>query len=153
MGLIMPYLEPRVFRMSYPEHVGFRTYYYWTCGIQNILLWTYGVQIILFSSRCILNIFHLKVWDSKYRYLDCVQCRIAYLERMCFRVSYFEHMECSISYHERVGLRMCFWNWRNSQYFILSSWDLLGLTLNPRDLENLNRLNTDKGREADRRKE
>ena len=28
MGLIMPYLDPSVFRMSYPEHVGFRTYYY-----------------------------------------------------------------------------------------------------------------------------
>jgi len=33
MGLIMPYLEPRVFRMSYPEHVGFRISYYWTCWI------------------------------------------------------------------------------------------------------------------------
>ena len=28
MGLIMPYHEPGVFRMSYPEHVGFRTSYY-----------------------------------------------------------------------------------------------------------------------------
>jgi hypothetical protein len=28
MGLIMPYLAPRVFRMSCPAHVGFRTSYY-----------------------------------------------------------------------------------------------------------------------------
>jgi len=34
----------------------------------------------------------------------------------------------------------------------LNSWDLLGLTLNPRDLDSLNRLNTDKGRETERRK-
>ena len=79
MGLIMPYHEPRVFRMSYPEHVGFRTSYYWTCGIQNILLWTYGIQIISSPSYGILNIFLLKVWDSKYRYLDHVRCRISYL--------------------------------------------------------------------------
>jgi len=62
-------------------------------------------------------------------------------------------MGFSIAYHERVGLRMSYLELKEFTVFYLELMGFIRSNIEPIEFrKKLNRLNTDKGREAERRK-